>query len=678
MSKPTSATTAQPTRRAIEALSDWLAATDPATVSEDRADELAELAERLLARLGRFGQRENSPPHTERTARVYFDYALTGILETDARWQVLRANPAAASITGFDIRTLRGMRLDSLPTEEVHPRLQRHLDLLLEQGISQAEWVVHRRDGEAITIEIASIQVDDDYFIHVFDDVTERRQATAEIERARTAAELANRAKSEFLTNVSHEIRTPMNGILGLSRLLLQTRLDAQQRDYLETIVLSGQNLLRILNDLLDAAKLEAGRMEFEHKPFSLEALLDQLRPLRLQAMADKPIEVAFHVAASVPLHLVGDRLRLSQCLNNLLGNAIKFTSAGRVDLYIDRIEEEDTDGPPRLRLCVADTGMGIEPQVLARLFSPFSQADASTARRYGGTGLGLLISRQLARGMGGDLTVDSTPGLGSRFTLTLPLEEAETPASDNLPADEVPSEFRGRRILVAEDNPVNQIVIRKWLELAGIQTVVAQDGRELLAQLADQPQAADLILMDVQMPAMDGLEATRILRGRGYSLPVIGLSAGVSRTEQAACLDAGMNDFLPKPIDPDELWGCLTRWIRPTDDLAPTVATDSVEARFLHDAAALAAARAAFLATHGEDGERLAGLLLANEHQAMARLAHGLKGSAATLGLDSLAAQAQALQHALGGQPDQAKLQALILALKQTLAGVITQLRLD
>jgi CheY-like chemotaxis protein len=343
--------------------------------------------------------------------------------------------------------------------------------------------------------------------------------------------------------------------------------------------------------------------------------------------------------------------LRLGQCLTNLLGNAIKFTSAGKVELLVDV-----TDDPtPMLRLCVSDTGIGIPAEALPRQFSAFSQADASTARRFGGTGLGLHITRELARGMGGDLQVDSRVGVGSRFTLTVPLQAAEGPeeSSDSMQSGDVPQEFRGRRILVAEDDIVNQLIILRWLERAGICATLAQDGAQVLEQLAGMPAAPDLVLMDVQMPGMDGLEATRRLRERGYTLPVVGLSAGASAAEQEACLAAGMHDFIPKPIDIDELWGCLTRWLQPIDAGAggtPPVDTsdNSVEARFLYNHELLAQARRAFLHSHGTDGTHLRTLAKggAAAESAMMRLAHGLKGSAATVGLDALAASAHELEN--------------------------------
>jgi PAS domain S-box-containing protein len=630
-------------RRAIASLRELLEEADFASLAREDLAELAELVEPLRSRLGLV--------KASSAARVYFDYALTGILETDQHWRVLRANPAAESITGHCIKALCGSELQALAAPASAAKVQRHLALLLEQGISQAEWRVTRRDGREIIIEIASIQVNDENFTHVFDDVTERRQVAAEIERARAAAEAANRAKSDFLANVSHEIRSPMNGIIGLSQLALLDEQDSRRRDYLEKIARSGRNLLRIINDLLDTAKLESGRMDFEQTPFSLTELLAEVAGIRAQIPADKVLELVFDVAPGVPGHLLGDRLRLGQCLTNLLGNAIKFTSAGKVELLVDV-----TDDPtPMLRLCVSDTGIGIPAEALPRLFSAFSQADASTARRFGGTGLGLHITRELARGMGGDLQVDSRVGVGSRFTLTVPLQAAEGPeeSSDSMQSGDVPQEFRGRRILVAEDDIVNQLIILRWLERAGICATLAQDGAQVLEQLAGMPAAPDLVLMDVQMPGMDGLEATRRLRERGYTLPVVGLSAGASAAEQEACLTAGMHDFIPKPIDIDELWGCLTRWLQPIDAGAggtPPVDTsdNSVEARFLYNHELLAQARRAFLHSHGTDGTHLRTLAKggAAAESAMMRLAHGLKGSAATVGLDALAAIAHELEN--------------------------------
>lgn len=635
-------------RRAIDALCARLDAPGAVLPDASVVQELARSAADLLSRLG--AGASVPPQASEQAARVYFDYALTGILETDRDGLVLRANPAAASITGRDVKVLCGSQLQALTSPASAARLERHLKLLHEQGISQAELRVARSDGREIVIELASIQVDDDHYGHVFDDVTEQRQATAEIERARIAAEESNRAKSDFLANVSHELRTPMNGIIGLSQLVLLTELDSRQRDFIGKIARSGQNLLRIINDLLDAAKLESGRMEFEHEPFLLAELLDELAAIRSQVPAGMPLELGFHLAPEVPACLLGDRLRLGQCLTNLLGNAIKFTAAGRVDLHVDVAGDPDA---PMLRLCVADTGIGIPAEALARLFAPFTQADAATARRYGGSGLGLHISRELARGMGGELLAESSVGSGSRFTLILPLQVGDAATAKMSAAAtasaEVPQEFRGRRILVAEDDRVNQLVITQWLGRAGIATIVAQDGHEVLEQIAAA--APDLVLMDVQMPGMDGLEATRRLRELGHELPIIGLSAGVSRAEQEACMAAGMHDFIAKPIDVDELWGCLTRWLHPVEGAGAGLDDDnSVEARFLYDHEALAHARAIFFEDHGDDAARLRALCAGGDTAAAGRMAHGLKGSAATLGLDELAAMAEELETGAGG----------------------------
>ena len=616
------------------------------------------LAGRPTPRMGNAGRRLS-----DRSARAYFDYALNGIIETngDGDGCILNANPAAASISGHPATSLVGTRLDGLFSPEMADRTMHHLALLAEQGIAQAELLMRRRDGTDIMVTLASVQIGDAHFMHVFDDVTEQRRNEAELRASRAAAESANRAKSEFLTNVSHEIRTPLNGIIGLGELALRDAEHPQQRDYLEKIMSSGRTLLRLVNDLLDTAKLEAGKIEFEEHSFALEALLADLADLRIRAEEENRLNVHFELAPDLPRRILGDRLRLGQCLRNLLGNAIKFTASGTVALTIDATGSSEA---ARLRCQVRDSGIGIAPEVLGRLFSPFSQADASTTRRYGGTGLGLFITRELARGMGGDLEVTSTPGSGSCFTLTLPLRSAPDSADDpteTLRDEDIPQEFRGRTVLLAEDNPTNQVVASHWLARAGIRCLIAPDGGKAIELLANAQQAQQidqspaLILMDVQMPGMDGLEATRHLRASGCTLPIIGLSAGASRREQEACISAGMSDFLGKPIDLDELWGCLTRWLPPAAADTPT--EDSVEARFLHDADVLKNARSLFRAQHADDGATLRNEVETGRFDSARRLAHALRGASGTLGLKAVTLAAteleSRLEHATPAQPE-------------------------
>lgn len=591
-------------------------------------------------------------------AAIYFDYAITGIVETDIFGMILRVNPAAANITGYEVRDLINSPIHIWASAQSDDQLQQHLALLSEQGMNQIELEFIRRDGSLITVALSSVQIAENHFIHEFDDITEQKRALEAIKRSKEQAQEASQTKSRFLASISHELRTPLNGIIGLGQLALHHSTDQQQRDNLEQIVRSGQTLLQILNDLLDSAKIEAHKVDYEKIPFSLSSLLDELQPLMTQARADKQLKVHCYIDENIPSALLGDPLRIGQCLRNLLNNAIKFTQNGSITLKFNQTAANE------VTFNISDTGIGISKDALSRIFTPFTQADNSTTRQFGGTGLGLYITRELAAGMGGELTATSTPGMGSTFSIKLPLpaavmEKNSAPATTPQPdLHDIPEEFTGCFLLVAEDNPVNQSVISQLLSLAGITFKLAENGKQLLQLLQQYQASVDLILMDVQMPEMDGLQATQTLRNQNIQLPVIGLSAGVSRQEQQQCLNSGMNDFLAKPVDPDELWGCLTRWIDPhrTADSPVNEPAPPPEQ-----------ATAIFIEHHQRDAEKLQQHLQHHQYQEILKITHSLKGSAATLGMQELASSAEQIESLVRPFTDK-QITALIEQLQQQL----------
>jgi len=603
-----------------------------------------------------------------KVAQACFDYAFNGIIVTDTDLTILRANPAACSIVGLPRHRLLTKRFPDVldASAESGARAGRHFSLLSEQGISRSELQLPPSAGNALrrVIEIGSIDIGDGHLLHLFDDVTERRQLMLATEQARFAADEANRAKSTFLANMSHEIRTPLNGVIGLGEVLRLTRLDAQQKDYVNKILQSSQALLAILNDLLDLSKIEAGHMTFEFQPIVLAELLEEVAATTLALSRAKGIEAVFEVDQNTPPRIMGDRLRLMQVIRNLLGNAVKFTSRGSVGLNIDSVGP--LEGKAWVRLRITDTGIGMSLAQSSRVFQPFSQGDASTARRFGGTGLGLAISRMLTEGMGGRIELSSEVNRGSTVTVWLPLSIAEGAATVNDIDDEISlarNEFQGSRVLVAEDNAINREVIGQLLRHAGIDVIPAVDGVEAL-RLLDR-QLPDLVIMDVQMPGVDGLSATRILRNKGFQLPIVALSAGVSSTEREACESAGMNDFLAKPINLGDLAAVLTRWLPPRDTLAAEHIPTSIKApvddgdfpglmieealpRFLGKREILVWARDTLVNQHRESPAHLRAFAAESRWAEMARITHALRGAAANIGAIDLARQARLLEESL------------------------------
>jgi PAS domain S-box-containing protein len=391
-------------------------------------------------------------------------------------------------------------------------------------------------------------------------DITDRKRMEEDLRLARIGAEAAARAKSEFLSNMSHEIHTPLNGVLGLSALLADSNMPEDARSMLRLVRSSGETLAKILDDVLDFSRIESGKLELEQAPFSFRDAMEWGVELFRAMAGNKHLRLNLSVESGVPERLDGDATRIRQVLANLIGNAIKFTEQGTIDVEAGLAREPAPAGQYRIRVSVRDSGIGIPPDKLSRLFQPFSQVDASSNRRFGGSGLGLAISRRLVEAMGGPIRVESRPGEGSvfEFDFVAGSSAGRSPAPEPVGQPELGQ----MRILVAEDNPVNQTVVKLVLQRLGCNVDVVADGMATLSRV--QAASYDAILMDIQMPGLGGLEAARRIRSLSAPCsrtPIVGLTASVTVENREACFAAGMNDYLSKPLSIDALRKALGRY---------------------------------------------------------------------------------------------------------------------
>ena len=512
---------------------------------------------------------------SEAKLRKIIDTSLDAVVTIDEWGRITEWNQNAERIFGYSRSEAMGQSMTELIVPPQH-RQNHHWGM--QHFLKTGEGPVLNRRIEITAVDrqqrefpvelsISPIQLDGRYFFSGFiRDITDRKEAEAALLQAKQAAEQARLAERQFLANMSHEIRTPMNAVIGMTHLLYETQPNASQKDYLDALRFSADSLMGLINNILDLSKIEAGELAFEQKTFDLAELLHGLQQTFQFKVREKPVSVTIDIDPQIKNQLIGDLTRLNHILTNLLGNAAKFTRRGTIGIRAQLVEAKAEQY--HLQFRVHDTGIGIDPAKLELIFQNFKQADLDTTRKYGGSGLGLTIVKQLVELQGGSIIVESIPGRGSTFCVNLPFQNSGKAADrDQAPIPEprdIVQPLADRRLLVVEDNPMNQKLIGRILQQWSCAHTVVADGHE--AWQRSQEQRYDLILMDIHMPEMDGIEATVAIRqdrsNPNVRTPIIALTAAALLDERNRALDAGMNDYLTKPFSPAQLQQLLQRWL--------------------------------------------------------------------------------------------------------------------
>lgn len=615
-------------------------------------------------------ERSRKLTKSELMNRLIVENAAEGIITIDKTGIILTFNPAAEKMFGYIADDVVEKNVGMLMASPHNTAHDHYIKSYLEGreptilNVGREEYGL-KKNGELFPFFISISEVMDErshQFIGIIHDITEQKRVEKELIEARQEAERSNRAKTAFLANMSHEIRTPMNAIIGMTELVLDSRLTSEQRNHLNAVASSARSLLTLLNEILDLSKLESGKITLECIPFNLAALLNEVKALTSHEAQSKGLMLEFEIDESVPYNLKGDPERLRQIILNLVGNAVKFTEKGSIKVAVDSGRNED-----EWVFSIKDTGIGIPEDRLEKIFDRFSQADDSTTRKFGGTGLGTTISLELVELMGGRIWVESAVGKGSlfQFTIVMPRAEEESfKASHDKTQLNLDSKTRALKILLAEDIPVNQELASIRLTRKGHEVVVAENGRIAYDLFVREP--FDLIFMDVMMPEMDGLEATREIRRyeieNGGHIPVIMLTASVMHDDRQRCYDAGADEFIGKPIDFDELFSTIARFFPHFNEKKTKKSTS--HALIFNDMEGIDAQKGLMmwgdveaykkaLINFKRDYENAPGDLLImlekNDLERAVELAHTVKGIAANLGATMLFEVFDSIEKGLG-----------------------------